>query len=111
MINAENKCHHTYMGEVTFSEEYALSARRRQTYKNLIKKYQGLWNHDWEIQNVLTQAKESGITNAENMSLEEAIKGFRISRQRTKELKKTRPHNAPKVPIRTNRGSGKRSRL
>jgi hypothetical protein len=91
MINAEKKCRHTYMGEVPFSEEYALSARRRQTYKKLIKKCQGLWNHDWEIQNILTQAKDNGITNAEHMSLEKAIKRFKISRQRTKELKKHAP--------------------
>ena len=41
MILAENKCRHLYMGDIPFTDEYALWDKRRMAYKDLIKVKEG----------------------------------------------------------------------
>jgi hypothetical protein len=41
MIAAEKKCRHLYMGDIPFTDEYVLWAKRRMAYKDLIKMKEG----------------------------------------------------------------------
>lgn len=68
MLHAESKCRKLHMGDIPFSEDYAILARRRQSLKALLRMHEkGLTGHT----KVIKTAEKAGITNAAQLLKEE----------------------------------------
>ena len=86
MINSEKKCRHLFMGEIPFSAEFAYYVRRQKAYKELMKQRQN--RADKSDTQIAKQAATAGILNAQNVTLLQAIIGYKVYR---KEVRSIRP--------------------